>query len=115
MKLGLILTIILAFASGSFAQSGRIQPAETPTPKPAVPRPNIIYIPTQEHTFPTFPPKASPTPKKPDATDEVITVDSTLVPIPVSVLDGSGRTISTLSLSDFELQVDGKKAEISDI
>ena len=115
MKPGLILTIILAFASGSLAQSGRIKPAETPTPKPASPRPNVIYIPTQEHTFPTVTPKTSPTPKKSDDADEVITVDSTLVPIPVSVLDNSGRAVSTLSLSDFELFVDGKKAEISDL
>jgi Ca-activated chloride channel family protein len=115
MKPGLFLTIFLAFASVSLAQSGRVKPAETPTPKPGFPRPNVIYIPTQERTLPAAIPKTTPTPKKADDPDEVITVDSTLVPIPVSVVDASGRAVGTLSLSDFELEVDGKKAEISEL
>jgi Ca-activated chloride channel homolog len=115
MKLGVFLTIFFAFASSSFGQSGRVKPAETPTPKPKQTRPNVVYVPTQERTIPTSLPQTSPTPKKADDTDEIITVDSTLVPIPVSVLDNSGRAVSTLSLADFELRIDGKSAEISEL
>ena len=54
-----------------------------------------------------------PTPKKDD--EEVIKVDSALVPIPVSVLDANGRAITSLKLADFELRVDGKPAVIGDL
>ena len=37
------------------------------------------------------------------------------MPIPVSVLDASGRAITTLKASDFELKIDGKVVEISDL
>src|SRR5829696_6526697 len=115
MKLGVFLTIIIAFASSSFGQSGRVKPAEAPTPKPKPSRSTVVYVPTQEWQVPGALPQTSPTPKKPDDADEVITVDSTLVPIPVSVLDNSGRAVGTLSLGDFELQVDGKKVDISEL
>jgi Ca-activated chloride channel family protein len=44
-----------------------------------------------------------------------VKVDSTLVPIPVSVLDQNGRAVTNLRLADFELKVDGKPAEISEL
>jgi len=109
MKPGLLL-IILTLASVAFAQSGRVKPAETPTPNP-LSKPRIIYIPTQSVTkSPT--PIATPTPAN---DDDVVKVASTLVPIPVSVLDANGRAVTTLRLSDFELKIDGQPAEISDI
>jgi Ca-activated chloride channel family protein len=64
----------------------------------------------------TASPTASPTPKpKKDDSDDVIKVESALVPIPVSILDDRGRAVGALKLSDFELKVDGKPAEISDM
>src|SRR5687767_10800893 len=96
MKPGLLF-IILTLASVSFAQSGRVKPAETPTPRPNT-QTTIIYVPTQN--TPKLPaPKVTPTP--PDD-DDVIRVDSTLVPIPVSVLDANGRAVTNLRISDFE-------------
>ena len=47
--------------------------------------------------------------------DDIIKVDSALVPIPVSVLNFTGQAVTNLRLEDFELLIDGKKAEISDI
>ncbi len=108
MKPGLIF-IILTLASFGFAQSGRVKPAETPTPNP-LSKPKIIYIPTQSVTKSPSP-IATPTPND----DDVVRVDSTLVPIPVSVLDGNGRAVTNLRLPDFELKIDGKPAEISDL
>lgn len=115
MKLGVILFFILTLALSAFAQSGRNKPAETPSPTPVpIKRPTVIYVPTQapsrDRTVPTATPRPTPTPD-----DDVLTVESTLVPIPVSVLDAGGRPVTTLKLSDFELTIDGKPAEISEI
>ncbi len=101
-----------------FAQSGRVKPTETPTPQ----RGKVVYSPTEtgEPTLPKVTPTSTPTPtpttiaKKIDD-DDIIKVDSILVPIPVSILDVQGRAVSNLRLEDFELQVDGKTAEISEV
>jgi Ca-activated chloride channel family protein len=83
-----------------------VKPGESPSPSPAVKKP--VYVPT---IIPIGTPLA--TSKRDD--EEVIKVDSALVPIPVSVLDANGRAITTLKLADFELRIDGKPAEIGDL
>src|SRR5262245_33888520 len=108
MKLGASLIFILTLTAGALSQSGRVKPIETPTPGPARP-PTVIYVPTQTTTKS---PQAKPTPP---ADDEVYKVASTLVPIPVSVVDSRGRAVTNLQLSDFELKLDGKHAELSDL
>ena len=108
-KLSLII-LFLVCTSIAFAQSGRIKPSETPLPTP---RPRIIYVPAQT-SFPIPKPQTTPTPKI-EAEDDIIRVESALVPIPVSVTDATGRAITNLRLEDFELSIDGKAAEISDL
>ncbi|MGI8787566.1 MAG: VWA domain-containing protein [Pyrinomonadaceae bacterium] len=115
MTCRIALTIlILIFAPSLFAQSGRIKPTETPTPAP---HPRVVYIPTESKSE-NPKPQIAPTPKS-KKTDEdegdIIRVDSTLVPIPVSVVDQTGKAITDLKLEDFELLIDGKAAEISEI
>lgn len=108
------LTIfIFILSSIASAQSGRIKPIETPTPTPS--RPRVIY--TTPTNFPTVKPTPKPTPPKKadDDGDEIITINSTLVPIPASVIDATGKAVTNLKLEDFQLSVDGKTAEISDI
>lgn len=108
-----LLTIcFLAFVSAAFAQSGRVKSNEKPTPTPALPpRERVVYAPTEKVS--TTP---NPSPKNDDETDEeIISVESNLVPIPVSVLDLSGRAVVNLKLEDFLLSIDGKAAEISEI
>jgi Ca-activated chloride channel homolog len=109
MKPGFYLAFILLLSAGAFAQSGRVKPSETPTPRPMLP--TIVYVPTQT-VSPRATPRATPTPA---SDDEVVKVTSALVPIPVSVLDASGRAVTTLTLADFELKIDGKRAEISEL
>ncbi len=111
MKLGSLLFFCLAFASGSFAQSARVKPTVTPTPKP-ISGPSVIFMPTQGKTNPA---NATPTPTPKADPDDIIKVDSVLVPIPVSVLDQNGRAVGTLKITDFELKIDGKIAEIGDL
>jgi len=109
-----LLTILfLTFALDAFAQSGRIKPSETPTPLPTPRRTTGTYNPTEKITpIPASSPK--PTPKIEDDSD-VIKIESALVPIPVSVLDGRGLPVTNLKLEDFLLQIDGQKAEIGDL
>lgn len=108
-----ILFCIFAFGSSVFAQSGRVKPAETPTPTP---RPNRIYVPPAVKTSAVIIPKPTPTPTpKKEDDDEPLRIDSFLVPIPVSVLNANGQAVTNLKLEDFELLIDGKKAELADL
>ncbi len=108
------LTIyIFIFSSFVFAQSGRVKPSETPTPQ--VKSPRLVYIPTQTKS-PNIEPKVSPTPPNETENDtDIISVDSTLVPIPVSVVGADGQVVTNLKLENFLLQIDGKDAEINEL
>jgi len=103
--------LVLIFAPGVFAQSGRNKPAETPLPSPT-PKRLGGYSPT-EKTIPAANP--SPTPPNIDDDKDVIKVESNLVPIPASVLDARGQTVGGLKLEDFLLQIDGNPVEIGDL
>ncbi len=107
-----IFTILFcAFPAAVFAQSGRVKPYETPTPTPRL-RP--VYIPAQ--TKPNIPETKQTPPLKVENDDgDIIRVDSTLVPIPVSVIDALGQAVTNLKLENFELQIDGKAEEISEL
>lgn len=54
-------------------------------------------------------------PPLPVEDDGEITIESALVPIPVSVTDREGAAITNLKLEDFILQIDGQTAEIGDL
>lgn len=99
MKFAIIL--VLASATAIYAQSGRIRPDPTPAPR----RPPSLPQPIQ-----------SPTPSVlPKSSDDEITIESTLIPIPATVTDSSGRPVANLRLEDFELRIDGKPAMISEM
>lgn len=100
--------LFVCFAGDLVAQSGRVKPGEAPSPTPT-PR-GSIYLPTINAGQS---PSTAAKPKKED--DDVIKVDSTLIPIPVSVLDAGGRAVTNLKLSDFELRVNGQPADISEL
>lgn len=109
----LLTILILVFVPGAFAQSGRNKPAESPNPTPTPRR--IVYAPTEN--IPSAPQPAS-TPKsgaRIESDDDVITVESNLVPIPVSILDARGQAVANLRLEDFTLEIDGQAAEIGEI
>jgi len=121
MKLGLISAIILVTAIGAAAQSARVKGSPTPTPNPNL-RPSVIFIPTAKteakpdpsraRTVPS--PTPTPVPRLNDDT-QVVKVESTLVPIPISVIDSQGRAVTNLRLEDFELKIDGQPAQISQV
>lgn len=115
-----IFILILAFATTStLAQSGRRKPTKTPTPKPT-----IVYQPTQDVSKVKPTPTPAPVPIDENAppplpiqdkTDDLIKVESSLVPIPVSVTDFQGRSVNNLKLQDFLLKIDGEPAEIGEV
>src|SRR5437879_4378952 len=113
MKFCSLLIFTLAFALSAPAQSGRAKPIPTPTPKP-ISGPSVVFMPAQDKSKPGQP-TPTPTPKGKGEPEDVIKVESTLVPIPVSVLDVSGGAVTNLKLADFELRIDGKAVEISDL
>jgi VWFA-related protein/TonB family protein len=88
------------------------QPTAQPTPAPPVnaqpqPAPTPAATP-QPHSA------ASQTPEEVDE-EEVVRVDSNLVIIPASVVDGFGRAITDLKLEDFELKIDGEVKTIGEL
>lgn len=104
----LFFVLFACFAVSSPAQSGRSKPSPTPTPR-SISGPSVV----SPQVTPTPSVTASPQPKKQD--DDVIKVDSVLVPIPVHVTEPDGRPVRTLKIADFELKVDGKKADIAEL
>src|SRR5436309_610368 len=120
MKIGLISAFILTAVIAAAGQSARVKPSPTPTPNPNL-RPSVIYAPsarTQPSASTVDRPRtvASPTPtRKLNDEGEVVKVESTLVPIPASVLDPGGRAVTNLKVEDFDLKVDGQPAQISQL
>ena len=110
MRSVLLLFLAIFCTAGASAQSGRLKPSPTPPPR-SITGPSVLTAskPGPVRQLPT----ATPTPK-PD-TDEVIRVDASLVPIPVTVTDSDGRPVSTVKLENFVLKIDGKPAEISEM
>ncbi len=106
----------MCFAAAAFAQSGRVKKKEDKDdPKPKT----DTYNPTQKVT-PTPTPDQNNRPVKADEIDEddsdAITFNSTLVPIPVSVINNAdGRALTTLRLEDFLLSVDGKSVAVGEL
>ena len=47
--------------------------------------------------------------------NDVVRISSNLVPIPVSVIDARGNSVTNLKLDDFELRVDGQPRALSEI
>ncbi len=106
---------IFALCLLCLAQSGRVK--QTPEEAAHETRPRSIYD-APKKTSPA--PRPTPVSTQPAAApaagdDEVFNVDSVLVPIPVSVTDETGRPITDLQIKDFELLIDNRVAEISEL
>jgi Ca-activated chloride channel homolog len=103
------LVALLVFNSFDFsvkAQSGRRKPVPTPTPEPVATAP----VPANQ---PEPLPPSNQKPETPDDSD-TIKIDTTLVSIPVSVLERDGRFIPFLDKKDFKLYEDEVEQEISE-
>lgn len=109
------------------AQSGRQQPQPKKTPTPSQPeRPRRAKTPANAvpaailSDLPPAPaasdPPAQDVSKAANAAEEdVVRINSNLVVLPASVLDGQGRAVTDLQLADFQLLVDGQPRPLSDL
>ncbi len=138
----MVLALLLVVPAALTAQSGRKRPDPTPTPsgsatqrprrttpapaptsRPAINQPGQPATPDEARPTPTPSPTPAPLTTNDAATgqaveidpDEVIRVNSNLVPIPASVIDDSGRAVVDLQVNDFELRVDGQPRPIGDL
>ncbi len=109
------LTISVCFSITLFAQSGRNKGKQEEEIKPKIIR--VLNDSTSANATPTPISNQIPaiTPKPTPEQDDVIRIDSVLVPIPVSVTDNFFKSVLDLKIEDFELKIDGNIAEISDI
>ena len=93
------LLLIVAISLVSFPQSGRkVQRDVVPPPTKPVPNSEAKPLPA---------PVAEP------VTDNTIRVNTTLIPVPVTVTDGSGRYVPFLKAKDFVVYEDGIRQEIA--
>jgi Ca-activated chloride channel family protein len=115
-----LLTILIFVLAGSvsFTQSGRVKKkaekeSEKETKKPSK---DIFYIPTQtDTTKPKTEVTPTPTPLNKN-NDDIISIESAFVPIPVSVIDNqNGMALTTLKKEDFVLNIDEKQVEIGEL
>ncbi|MEA2175187.1 MAG: Ca-activated chloride channel, partial [Blastocatellia bacterium] len=89
----------------------------SPTPRVA----SGERIPSNPAALGEPPPFPTPTPAKVAGPDDeidaadIVRVNSTLVTVPASVLDSSGKAVTNLKLEDFELRVDGQPKPISEL
>lgn len=119
-RLFVLLLLHVVCVAGALAQSGRNQDK---TSTPTQPRPRAGSSPNSDREqtpSPTRPggQKSQKEPAKPGdevEEDDVVRVSSNLVPIPASVVDARGIAITSLTLEDFELRVDGQLKPISDL
>ena len=105
----LFFVLFACFAVNISAQSGRTKPSPTPAPN-SISGPSVLNTPA-----PTPRNVATQKTTSKPVNDDVVKIDSTLVPIPVSVFDATGKAISTLKNTDFELRIDGKLVEIGEV
>lgn len=132
-NVSLIFLLCCAFVSVNLAQSGRrITPAPTPAPivtekeetgysesKPNKAR-NIAIRPTfrvgadgkANTSLKTAPAEKTDEPIV-ESEDEIVTVETNLITIPVSVFDRNGLYIPNLRQNDFKIFEDGKEQEIA--
>ena len=107
--MSVLLVWLLTFAT-IFAQSGRTRDGSGKPPKPA---PTPIGDPSRPGSSVKVPtPKTNPDEVDPN---DIVRISSTLIPIPVSVVDSKGNAVVNLKLEDFELKVDGQLRPLSDI
>lgn len=114
-----ITVLIIQFIPEVSAQSGRkpqrpAPGAQSKDKKPA-PDPSELRLPSAAETRSTT--KTAPTPSSetqaaPAADEGVVKVDTTLVSIPVSVLDQSGRYVPFLKPKEFHIYENGVEQEI---
>ncbi len=116
---------VAIFCLSAQAQSGRVKPKNSNDKKTDSSSNQQANKQTTNDTrpkiAPTPTPMPSPSPQQKTGNnvdvgdDDIVRVDSNLVTIPASIVDGQGTPITNLKLEDFELFIDGQTKIISSI
>ena len=107
------LSLVLALAPALFVSGASAQGAPAPV---RVPQLAPAHAPEQQQPTPTpQPPQQQRPPADAIDDDEIITVTSNLVVVPVSVTDQTGQPVQGLRPSDFRLEEEGRTQEIADV
>lgn len=117
-----VLSLVLAAAPALFVSdpaAAQTSAAPQATPAPVrVPQLGPAQTPQPQPT-PQQSPAQQPPAEKPPADaideDEIITVTSNLVVVPVSVTDAAGQPVQGLKPADFRLEEEGRAQEIADV
>ena len=108
----LLVLLTLLLTATVIAQSGRRKESKA---KPAQPSNGTSTVgPQKSVAVPTLSPSPASTGEDIEEPD-VVRISSNLVPIPVSVVDNRGLALTSLTLDDFELWVDGQLRPVSDL
>src|SRR5687767_13997582 len=112
--IALFCTLTLIPVPAAFVQSGRIKDKNA-TPSTSKSGRDIHGSASTSKSQPS-PPQSQKQKTDDEIEDEdIVRISSTLVPIPASVVDVSGNSITGLKLEDFELRVDGQVRPISEM
>jgi Ca-activated chloride channel homolog len=111
------LIVVFSLALAVQAQSGRRKAEQKRTPSPI----DTTQAPNDSRPSGEKPSKAT---EKKDGTknsddevspNDVVHIESNLVPVPASVFDLKGSAVTDLKLEDFELRIDGQVKRITDL
>src|ERR687898_3157766 len=94
----LLVAVLALFSFAAPASAQTIRDLPPPPPPKPTPKPTPV-----------------PTPPLKDEDFDVVRVTSSLVMVPVSVVDGQGEPVLGLQLPDFRLDEEGKMQEITQI
>jgi Ca-activated chloride channel family protein len=109
----LVAALVVAPIIGN-GQSGRQK--ESPNKKPSSGSSDPVALPQSGRQRTTTQDRPAPTKTTGEVDeDDVVKISSTLVPIPVSVIDPRGNIVTNLRLDEFELRVDGQLRPLSDL
>jgi VWFA-related protein len=121
-KIAALLLLLLSVVTHVSAQSGRVDRPRV-APQTANQTPNQAPNQNQKQTETQLPPapandaqpKTAPAAERVvgDSEDDVVTVETNLVTIPVSVFDRNGRYLPGLQQKDFKVFEDGKEQEVA--
>ncbi len=111
-SVSLLISFVVLAPRPTHSQSGRQKQANTNT-TPQNSNSNTRPRQTSKSTPPTN--STRPNVNQEGETDDVVRVNSTLVPVPATVVDVRGIAVTNLKLEDFELRIDGQLSVISDL
>lgn len=110
-----VLSLVLAAAPALFVSDSAAQTTRAPQPTPSPTPARVPQLGPAQTPQPTPQPPTEKPPADAIDDDEIITVTSNLVVVPVSVTDAAGQPVQGLKAADFRLEEEGRAQEVADV